>query len=362
MTKKAVIAMSGGVDSSVSALLYKKEGIECTGIMMKLHRQKEPIEGVGQQCGSSSDAEDARAIANRLEMPFELLDYAEEFKSCIIDYFIEAYQTGCTPNPCIKCNRHMKFGKIYEYMQKQRMDLMVTGHYAQVEYDEGKKQYVLKKAIDQNKDQSYFLYVLTREQLSHVRFPLGSMTKEEVRKIAEEHQLINARKKDSQDVCFVPDGDYVNVIAQYSGNTGTPGKFVDQNGSVLGQHEGITHYTIGQRRGLRISAKQRIYVTDINVEENTVVLGSNEDLFHRELIADDVNLLTCEYLEKPIRVNAKIRYRHKEQPAIAWQDEEGKLHVKFDEPQRAITKGQSVVMYEGDIVVGGAVIREVVKE
>ncbi len=361
MSKKAIIAMSGGVDSSVAALLTKQTGDECTGIMLKLYNNEDV--GIDRQktCCSAEDADDARAVAFRLDMPFYVFNFKEDFKTDVIDRFVDAYQNGCTPNPCIDCNRYMKFGKLLTRMKELQMDYIVSGHYAQVVYDEEKQRYLLKKAVDPNKDQSYVLYMLTQEQLAHIRFPLGGMCKEDVRKLAEENGFVNARKRDSQDICFVPDGDYAKVIRMYAGDCDKKGDFVDMEGNVLGQHEGITHYTIGQRRGLRIAAKQRLYVTDIQVENNKVVLGSNDDLFHYELIADQVNLIACDNLDEPMRVSAKIRYRHKEQPATAWQDENGLLHVKFDEPQRAITKGQSVVLYDGDIVVGGAVIADCVK-
>ena len=244
-------------------------------------------------------------------------------------------------------------------MQEIGYDYIVTGHYARVEYDEKRDRYLLKKAVDDTKDQSYVLYMLTQEQLAHVKLPLGGLRKDQVRVIAEKHGFINARKHDSQDICFVPDGDYAKFIEKYTGKKTPEGDFVDKEGNYIGRHKGIIHYTIGQRRGLSIPAASRLYVCEISPKTNTVVLGDNADLFSSELEADSVNLISVDSLAEPKRVTAKIRYRHKEQPATAWQTPDGILHVKFDEPQRAITKGQAVVMYDGDEVVGGGVINKI---
>lgn len=244
-------------------------------------------------------------------------------------------------------------------MQEIGYDYIVTGHYARVEYDEKRDRYLLKKAVDDTKDQSYVLYMLTQEQLAHVKLPLGGLRKDQVRVIAEKHGFINARKHDSQDICFVPDGDYAKFIEKYTGKKTPEGDFVDKEGNYIGRHKGIIHYTIGQRRGLGIPAASRLYVCEISPKTNTVVLGDNADLFSSELEADSVNLISVDSLAESKRVTAKIRYRHKEQPATAWQTPDGILHVKFDEPQRAITKGQAVVMYDGDEVVGGGVINKI---
>ena len=246
-------------------------------------------------------------------------------------------------------------------MRELEYDYIVTGHYARIEYDEEKGRYLLKKAVDDTKDQSYVLYMLTQEQLAHISLPLGGLRKTEVREIAEKNGFVNARKHDSQDICFVPDGDYAKFIEQYTGRKSKPGEFVDTAGNVLGKHKGIIHYTLGQRRGLGIPAASRLYVCEISPKLNQVVLGSNEDLFHSELTAAKVNLISCESLKEPMRLKAKIRYRHPEQDAVAWQTEDGVLHVRFDKPQRAITKGQAVVLYDGDIVVGGGVIESCIK-
>ncbi len=354
--KKTMIAMSGGVDSSVAALLTKQAGDECIGVTMKLyHNEDVGIEGQ-KTCCSLDDVEDARAVCRRLGMRFYVFNFTDCFKEAVIGRFVDAYRHGRTPNPCIDCNGYLKFGKLMQRMRELQMDYVATGHYARVEYDRSSGRYLLKKGIDELKDQSYVLYMLTQEQLAHIRFPLGALTKDEVRRIAGENGFVNAGKRDSQDICFVPDGDYVKVIEAVTGEVSRPGEFVDRTGKVLGRHEGIIHYTIGQRRGLRLAAGERMYVTDISPEDNRVVLGKNEDLFQSELTADQVNLIACDRLEKPVRVTAKIRYRHREQPATAWQTAEGRLHVRFDEPQRAVTKGQAVVLYDGDSVVGGGMI------
>lgn len=351
--EKAIIAMSGGVDSSVAALLTKQTGDDCIGVTLKLY-ENEDI-GIDRQktCCSLEDVQDARAVAYKLDIPYYVFNFSENFRGEVIDRFVDAYRCGCTPNPCIDCNRYLKFGKLFLRMRELQRDYIVTGHYARVERDEKSGRYLLKKGMDIAKDQSYVLYDLTQEQLAHVRFPLGSYTKKEIREIAQEHGFMNADKPDSQDICFVPDGDYAAAIARFTGEMLPPGDFVDREGRVLGRHEGIEHYTIGQRRGLRLAAGSRIYVTDICPDTNTVVLGKNEDLFHRELTAEKVNLISCERIADPIRVKAKIRYRHREEPAVAWQTEDGLLHLRFDVPQRAITKGQAVVLYDGDTVVGG---------
>lgn len=356
MNKKAMIAMSGGVDSSVAALLTKETGDECIGITLKLFHNEDV--GIERQksCCSLDDVEDARAVSYRLGMRFYVFNFTEQFKETVIRRFVDFYKNGCTPNPCIDCNRYLKFGKLFQRMKELQMDYIVTGHYARVEYDEAKGRYLLKKAVDDTKDQSYVLYMMTQEQLAHIRFPLGKYKKTEVRKIAEEHDFVNASKRDSQDICFVPDGHYEKVIEKYAGEKAQKGDFTDLQGNILGSHEGITNYTIGQRRGLKLAAAQRLYVVDIQPKDNRVVLGTDADLYSSELVAEDVNLISCDSLKVPMRVSAKIRYRHKEQPALAWQDENGLLHVRFDEPQRAITKGQSVVLYDGDIVVGGGII------
>ncbi|GAA6410419.1 hypothetical protein K040078D81_45360 [Blautia hominis] len=266
-------------------------------------------------------------------------------KENVIDYFAASYLQGATPNPCIACNQYLKFGKLMQRMKELQADYIVTGHYARIEYDENRSRFLLEKGRDEAKDQYYVLYMLTQEQLAHIKFPLGDYTKAEVRKIAQEHGFTNARKRESQDICFVPEGDYTKVIELVTGQKAIHGEIVDLCGNVIGKHKGTIHYTIGQRRGLNISAGERMYVVGVLADDNHVILGTERDLFKEELIGEKVNIILYEKLISPIRVTAKVRYRQQGQPAVAWQTEEGRLHVHFDRPQCAITKGQAVVLY-----------------
>ena len=356
--KKAIIAMSGGVDSSVAALLTRNTGDDCIGATMKLFHNEDIGMEREKSCCSLDDIEDARSVCYRIGIRYYVFNFSEKFKEDVMERFVHAYECGATPNPCIDCNRYLKFDKLFQRMRELGRDYIVTGHYARTEYDSSSGRFLLKKAADASKDQSYVLYTLTQEQLAHVSFPLGNLQKAEVRHIAEENGFVNARKHDSQDICFVPDGDYAGFIEQYTGHSSDPGDFIDTKGNVIGRHRGIIHYTHGQRRGLGIPAAGRLYVCDILPNTNQVILGSEQDLFCSELTAGEVNLISCESIPEPIRIKAKIRYRHPEEPAIAWQTPDGKLHVKFDRPQRAITRGQAVVLYDEDVVVGGGVIEK----
>lgn len=360
--KKALIAMSGGVDSSVAALLMQQKGYECVGATMKLFENEQAGVKREKTCCSLDDVEDARSVAYRLHMPYYVFNFTANFEKEVMDRFVHAYENGWTPNPCIDCNRYLKFEKLYLRMQEMLMDTIVTGHYARVAYDETSGRYLLKKGLDGSKDQSYVLYNLTQEQLAHTQFPVGELSKHRVREIAEEHGFLNADKPDSQDICFVPDGDYAGFIERYTGKVPETGDFLDPEGKRIGTHRGVIHYTIGQRKGLGISAPHPLYVCDICPADNTVTLGYSENLFSRKLTASDVNLISCDSLEEPVRVQAKIRYRHPAQPATAWMTPDGTLHVEFDEPQRAITCGQAVVLYDGDVVVGGGRITGAEKE
>lgn len=359
MNKKALIAMSGGVDSSVAAYLMKEAGFECTGVTMKLFGNEEIGLSKGHTCCSLDDVEDARSVAFRLGIPFHVFNFSERFEECVIRRFVEAYENGRTPNPCIDCNRYLKFDKLYSRAKELGLDYIVTGHYAIIEYNEQTGRYDLKKAADENKDQSYVLYNLTQEQLAHTLFPLGNMTKTETRAIAEEQGFLNARKHDSQDICFVPDGDYASFIETYTGKTFPEGDFVDLEGKHMGTHKGIIRYTIGQRKGLGLSVPEPVYVCAVDVLKNEVVLGKNSDLFSKTLNANDINLISVPEIKEPMRVTAKVRYRHKEQPATVTQTGPDSFRVVFDDPQRAITKGQAVVLYDGAAVVGGGRIDSV---
>lgn len=353
MKKRALIAMSGGVDSSVAALLMKEKGYDCIGVTMKLYDNEEIGIVREKTCCTLSDVEDARAVCAKIDIPYYVFNFKDSFKEKVMDKFVESYKCGCTPNPCIDCNRYLKFAGLYQRAKELECDVIVTGHYVRV-VQEG-EQFHLMKGVDAGKDQSYVLYNLTPEQLAHTEFPLGGMEKDQVRKIAEENGLINARKKESQDICFIPDGNYRNFIEKTGEIKVGTGDFVDKDGNVIGQHQGYYQYTIGQRKGLGISAKSPYYVVEIIPEKNQVVLGSNEDLFHTELVADDFNWIETG-IPAGSPVQAKVRYGHKAAAAVYEILEDGKVAVRFEEPQRAFTKGQAVVLYQGDMVLGGGTI------
>ena len=356
MPKKALIAMSGGVDSSVAAYLMKQRGFDCTGITLKLF-DGENEDACGEKtCCSLDDISDARSVCRRIGIPHYVYNFKDSFREKVIARFIEAYETGRTPNPCIDCNRFIKFEKLMRRAQELDFDCVVTGHYATVEYSEALGRYLLKKSADLSKDQSYVLYSMTQEQLAKTVFPLGEMTKEETRALAAELDLINAEKHDSQDICFVPDGDYAKFIEGYTGKTYPCGDFVDENGRVLGEHKGIIRYTVGQRKGLGLALPHPMYVKEKNLRENKVVLCENEALFSKDLLATDINLITVDKIDTPLRVKARVRYNQKEQPATVIQLDDNTISVVFDEPQRAISKGQAVVLYDGNYVVGGGTI------
>ena len=352
--KKVMIGMSGGVDSSVAAFLLQKESFEVIGATMKLYNN-EDIDFVSEKtCCSLDDVLDAKSVCARLGIRHYTLNMTDDFKKEVIERFISAYQNGFTPNPCIDCNRYMKFSKMLHKAQELNIDYVATGHYARIE-KQGDR-YILKKAVDLSKDQSYVLYSLTQEQLKVTKFPLGNYTKQQVREIAEENGFVNARKHESQDICFVPDGDYSKFIEYYTGKTYPCGDFVDMNGKRLGEHKGIIRYTIGQRRGLGLALPASMYVVEKDVDNNKVILGFNDDLFKKEVNVKNISFTACDGLDKPERLSAKIRYTQKEQPATVTQTDENHFTIVFDEPQRAITKGQAAVLYDGDTVVGGGTI------
>ena len=331
--KKALIAMSGGVDSSVAAFLIKQQGLDATGVTMKLYDNEDIGIARENTCCSDDDIADARAVCARLSIPYYVFNFRDDFNTEVIDRFIKAYENGSTPNPCIDCNRYIKFERLMRRMAELNMDYVVTGHYALTEFADGR--WKLKKALE--------------------LFPLGSLNKDEVRKIAEENGFVNAKKHDSQDICFVPDGKYAEFIEGYTGKKYECGDFVDRDGKRLGEHKGIIRYTIGQRKGLGLALPAPMYVLEKDLNNNKVVLGFNDDLFTKELYAEDINFISIKEINEPIRVSAKVRYNQKEQPATVERDGD-RLHIVFDEPQRAICKGQAVVLYDGDIVVGGGKI------
>ena len=352
----ALIAMSGGVDSSVAALLTVEQGLDCIGGMMRLFSNDDIGENMENACFSWTDAEDARAVANKLGIPFYVFDFADAFKELVISRFVRAYQNGETPNPCVDCNRYLKFGYFLGQAEEFDKEYIVTGHYARIEADTGSDRYLLKKGLDPSRDQSYVLYTMTQAQLKHTIFPLGAMSKTQVRKIALEHGFINAEKHDSQDICFVQDSNYADFIRKYTGREIPKGRFIDMDGNDLGENKGIIHYTVGQRRGLGLSAASPLYVCSVCAKKNTVVVGPEENLYAKTLIARDLNLIPIDKLNATMKVFARIRYKQPEQPATVRQLDSDTLHIEFDRPQRAITKGQAVVLYDGDVIIGGGTI------
>ena len=345
----------------MAACLLKEQGYDVIGVTMQIWQEEQPqqVSNQGGCCGLTA-VDDARRVAEVLDIPYYVMNFRQEFQKKVIDYFVEEYLHGRTPNPCIACNRYVKWESLLQRSLEIGADYIATGHYARVEVLPNGR-YAIRNSVTASKDQTYALYNLTQSQLAHTLMPVGDYTKEEIRKIAQEHYLPVAHKADSQDICFVPDGNYAKFIEQHACKTYPEGDFVDVHGNVLGRHKGIIRYTIGQRKGLGLALKEPMYVMDVDIEKNQVVLGRNEDLFSKRLVADDVNLISIGHIDTPIRVTAKVRYRHTEAPATVNPLPDGKIEVIFNEPQRAITKGQAVVLYDGDIVVGGGTICETEK-
>ena len=352
--KKALIGMSGGVDSSVAAYLMLKTGYSCIGATMRLFDSAD----AESTCCSLDDVEDARSVARRLGIPHYVFNFKDDFEEQVIRKFVACYEQGATPNPCIDCNRHLKFDRLLRRAMELGCEYVVSGHYAQIRQDETTGQYLLYKAADKAKDQTYFLACLDQQQLAHIRFPLGGLTKTEVRAIAEQNGFVNARKHDSQDICFVPDGDYVAFMERYTGKQYPAGDFLDTDGNVVGRHRGAVCYTLGQRKGLGLAMGAPVYVCGKDMEKNTVTVGPSEALFSGALRAKDWNWYPFPALTAPMQVTVKTRHSQMEQPATVYPEENGFARVEFAAPQRAVTPGQAVVLYQGDLVVGGGTITE----
>ena len=357
--EKALIAMSGGVDSSVAAYLMLRDGFACTGATMQLCDNALLGQAEESSCCSLDDVEDARSVAYGLGMPFYVFNHTADFREMVVDKFVRCYEQGGTPNPCIDCNRHLKFDALLQKALTLGFQYLATGHYARIRQDATTGRFLLYRAADKTKDQTYFLSCLTQQQLAHTKFPLGELTKEQVRQIAQTQGFVNARKRDSQDICFIPDGDYKAFLERYTGKDYPSGDFLDLSGNVVGSHTGAVGYTLGQRKGLGLAMGEPVYVCSKDMLQNTVTVGPNDALFRKSLRATDWNWIPFPALTEPMRVTAKVRYRHIEQPATVYPEKNGDATVVFDEPQRAITAGQAVVLYEGDMVIGGGTITDV---
>lgn len=355
---KILVGMSGGVDSSVAAKLLVDQGHEVSGVTLKLFSNDDIVlaENTSRTCCALSDVQDAKTVAYKLGIEHFVYNFRDLFAEKVIGNFIDTYLAGKTPNPCIDCNRYIKFDKLIERALALGFDYVATGHYSSVTFDEKCGRYILSRGKDRSKDQSYVLYTLTQEQLAHTLFPLGQLDKTTVREIAENAGLINARKPDSQDICFVPDGDYAAFIEKAAPGKIKSGNFIDIHGNIIGTHKGVAHYTIGQRRGIATAFGKPMYVAAKNAADNTVILGENCDLLSSTLIAHDINLISIDHLEGKLNVTAKIRYNQKEQDATISSVGDDRIQVDFAEPQRAVSEGQAVVFYSGDTVIGGGTI------
>jgi len=343
LKKKVVVAMSGGVDSSLAAALLKEEGYDVLGITIHHYDGNESLESAEQ-------------AAQSLKIPWHVLDFTKEFKSIVIEYFCNEYLAGRTPNPCVTCNLEIKFGLLLEKAKSLGADYLATGHYAINEYDQKSKKFLLKRGVDENKDQSYFLYRLNQEILPCVLFPLGKFKKNQTREMAKKHGLKNYKKEESQEICFIRDDNYRKFLTQHIQDTIKPGKLIDKEGKIIGEHQGIPFYTIGQRKGLGVSLNKRMYVTEINFHKNVIILGDDKDLYRDKLFVKDLSFISGDKLSNSIKAEVKIRYNSKKSPANISPYGEGRVLINFEEPQRAITPGQSAVFYKRDVVVGGGII------
>jgi tRNA-specific 2-thiouridylase len=367
MANRVLVAMSGGVDSAVAAALLKEQGYDVIGITMRIWeeplRTKMPAVKKREKrfgcCGGEPAVLDARRVAHKLGIPYYTLDFRQEFKKDVVQDFIKEYEAGRTPNPCIRCNRFIKFDILLNRCQEFNVDYLATGHYAKIEEKNGR--WLLKKGVDEKKDQSYFLYAMTQEQLSQTLMPLGNLTKSDVRKIAKDKGLVVAEKPESQEICFIPDDDYPQFLKEYIPNSAKPGLIMNKQGEKIGEHKGILSYTIGQRKRIGISFSERLYVVGINLKKNAIIVGTEKESYNTELLAEDLNYIAINKLEKPLRVKAKIRSVHQAADAKI-KPLNGNVFLKFDEPQWAITPGQAVVFYDEDIVLGGGTICSTVEK
>jgi len=356
--KRVVVAMSGGVDSSVAAALLKERGYEVFGITMDIFNIPKEFcqeEGLRSCCGRGAKA-DAVRVAAHLGIPHYIVDLKKSFNTWVVADFCEEYKNGHTPNPCIRCNQHIKFDALWKKAKKLGADFLATGHHARISHDENSGRYLLLKGKDREKDQSYFLYAMTQEQLAHILMPIGDFTKKDVRKKAKQLGLPVHQRPESQEICFIPDNDYIRFLKQRIPEAFRTGPIVDRENRILGQHRGILHFTIGQRRGMGLAASHPLYVLEIQSDENRIVVGSSDHLYEKKVLLSDVNLIMKDEIEAPLPVKAKIRYKHREAKAVLTSLEKNQVCLNFQDPQRAVTPGQSAVFYAGDVVVGGGII------
>jgi tRNA-specific 2-thiouridylase len=361
--KRVVVAMSGGVDSSLAAALLLEQGYEVIGMTMRLWVADEfeaEARQSGRGCCSLSSVADARRVADKLGIPFYVVNFKEQFRQQVVDYFIEEYRRGRTPNPCIACNRYMKFDLLLQRALELEADYLATGHYAQIRYDQKIKRYRLQKAKDSAKDQTYTLYSLTQKQLAHTLFPLGGYLKSEVRQLAADYGLAVAQKPDSQEICFIPDDDYKRFLKEESGLTAEPGPILDTSGRQLGTHQGLMNYTVGQRKGLGIAVGKPLFVVKLDVERNALIVGEDKDVYFSSLIAADCNYILIEDLKESLPVKIKVRYHAREVAGILTPQSAERVRVDFAEPERAVTPGQAVVFYQNQDVLGGGIIQEAI--